>query len=76
MKTLDEVEAEIVELRKADNILVKCPTCDGTGDVHSHNPRCWDCGGTGRTTAKMAKEAQYRSDMIKKHLPAATGDYQ
>jgi NTP pyrophosphatase (non-canonical NTP hydrolase) len=23
----------------------KCPTCDGTGEVHSHNPKCWDCKG-------------------------------
>jgi DnaJ-class molecular chaperone len=22
-----------------------CPTCDGTGEVHSHNPKCWDCDG-------------------------------
>jgi hypothetical protein len=25
----------------------KCATCDGTGEVHSHNPRCWDCQGKG-----------------------------
>lgn len=25
----------------------KCKTCDGTGEVHSHNPSCWDCRGTG-----------------------------
>lgn len=26
----------------------ECPTCGGTGKVHSHNPKCWDCDGTGR----------------------------
>jgi hypothetical protein len=25
-----------------------CTNCDGTGEVHSHNPRCWKCHGTGR----------------------------
>ena len=30
--------------------IVRCPTCNGTGNVHSHNPTCWDCGGTGRLT--------------------------
>ena len=24
---------------------VACPTCDGTGEVHSHNPRCPTCAG-------------------------------
>ena len=26
-----------------------CETCDGTGEVHSHNPICWTCGGKGYT---------------------------
>ena len=25
----------------------KCKTCDGSGEVHSHNPMCLDCDGTG-----------------------------
>lgn len=24
-----------------------CDECDGTGEVHSHNPKCWDCCGFG-----------------------------
>ena len=26
-----------------------CDTCEGTGKVHSHNDKCWDCGGSGVT---------------------------
>ena len=29
-------------------------TCDGTGEVHSHNPKCWDCHGTGWTDREIA----------------------
>jgi DnaJ-class molecular chaperone len=29
-----------------------CPTCNGTGEVHSHNPICWDCKGSGRLTTR------------------------
>lgn len=25
-----------------------CETCGGSGTVHSHNPKCWDCNGTGQ----------------------------
>lgn len=25
-----------------------CSECDGTGEVHSHNPKCDACNGTGR----------------------------
>lgn len=24
-----------------------CPTCGGSGVVHSHNPKCWTCNGIG-----------------------------
>ena len=24
-----------------------CMTCNGTGAVHSHNSKCWDCNGIG-----------------------------
>ena len=30
----------------------KCKLCDGTGEVHSHNPRCWGCHGTGHLTSE------------------------
>jgi len=30
-------------------VLVECKTCDGTGEVHSHNPQCWTCSGRGYT---------------------------
>lgn len=33
-----------------------CPTCDGTGEVHSHNPKCWDCRGTGSVSDEKAEE--------------------
>lgn len=29
-----------------------CPTCDGTGEVHSHNPKCWECRGKGKVMTK------------------------
>ena len=28
----------------------QCDNCDGTGEVHSHNPRCWVCHGSGKKT--------------------------
>jgi len=30
----------------------KCEGCDGTGEVHSHNPKCWDCNGLGYLTVR------------------------
>ncbi len=24
---------------------LRCDTCDGSGEVHSHNPKCWGCCG-------------------------------
>lgn len=29
-----------------------CLTCDGDGKVHSHNPICWTCHGTGHLTLR------------------------
>lgn len=26
---------------------VACKECHGTGEVHSHNPKCWECNGSG-----------------------------
>jgi DnaJ-class molecular chaperone len=34
----------------------RCKECDGTGEVHSHNPRCWDCGGTGNSEYKFVRD--------------------
>lgn len=33
--------------------LEPCPTCDGAGEVHSHNPVCWVCEGTGSVLKKQ-----------------------
>lgn len=30
-----------------------CKTCDGSGEVHSHNPNCWDCDGTGELKPRI-----------------------
>ena len=43
----------------------KCVTCDGSGEVHSHNPKCWDCNGTGETDRQTA-ELAIRSQIIPK----------
>lgn len=36
----------------------KCPTCDGTGEVHSHNPICWTCKGSGEVNSDRAAKAR------------------
>lgn len=33
----------------------KCQTCRGTGEVHSHNPKCWDCDGKGMIPSKQTE---------------------
>lgn len=38
----------------------KCPKCDGTGEVHSHNSICWTCGGSGRPAVVNARSAGRR----------------
>lgn len=35
---------------------VDCPTCDGSGKVHSHNPTCWTCRGTGQVSPQKAED--------------------
>jgi DnaJ-class molecular chaperone len=35
-----------------------CPTCDGTGEVHSHNPKCWTCRGRGVVESDKAEDAR------------------
>ncbi len=57
---------------------VDCSTCDGSGEVHSHNPICWECHGKGwvilLTPLQMAKQKFFlaeqqvekaRSDLVK-----------
>lgn len=45
--------------------MIKCPTCDGTGEVHSHNPKCWDCHGKGTITEEKVKELEKIEKRIK-----------
>lgn len=45
---------------------VECTTCDGTGEVHSHNPTCWDCRGTGRRLKKEVDKEIERKRKIEK----------
>lgn len=54
----------------------KCPTCDGTGEVHSHNPICWTCQGSGETTLEKAAQVRRLEESSKKHYHPRTGDYQ
>ena len=35
---------------------VPCKTCDGTGEVNSHNSRCWSCDGLGSVEGSMQRE--------------------
>lgn len=43
------IAAEKFGVSCADAKIIKeCSNCDGTGRVHSHNPNCWECNGTGK----------------------------
>jgi DnaJ-class molecular chaperone len=53
---------------------VECPTCDGTGEVHSHNPICWTCHGNKTTTPEKA--AQARAAEKATTFRARTWDYE
>jgi DnaJ-class molecular chaperone len=33
----------------------KCEVCDGEGEVHSHNPICWECRGYGYVEKEKAQ---------------------
>lgn len=44
--------------------LVECPDCDGTGQVHSHNPKCWSCNGKGKVTKEKAKELRDKANRM------------
>lgn len=48
---------------------VLCPSCDGTGEIHSHNPLCRTCHGTGRATPEAAKAHLDSEASINKHIP-------
>jgi hypothetical protein len=41
----------------------RCVVCDGSGQVHNHNPKCWDCKGTGETDRQTA-ESTIRSQIL------------
>lgn len=56
--------------------LVVCPICEGTGQVHSHNPTCPTCGGRGATTAGRAREAEEQERRIAAAFRPHTWDYQ
>jgi len=45
----DPYEGTSVEL------VPECSTCDGTGLVHSHNDKCWTCGGIGVEIRKSCR---------------------
>lgn len=58
--------------------LEDCPTCDGTGEVHSHSPICWDCGKDtprGKVTPEKAASIREQDARIRKAFPERTGDY-
>lgn len=55
---------------------VMCPTCDGSGEIHSHNPRCLTCRGHGKVTPEKAAEARAEEERMERMLPKRTWDYQ
>jgi len=38
---------------------VTCRTCDGDGQVHSHNPICWTCHGRGKVSNGYSERAEF-----------------
>lgn len=42
----------------------KCTTCDGTGEVHSHNLRCWSCSGRGYVARTYAGQGALIADEV------------
>lgn len=51
----------------ATDELMECDECDGSGEVHSHNPRCWECRGKGKIPksqyeARKKREAEAIAD--------------
>lgn len=45
--------------------LETCVTCGGTGVVHSHNPECWTCDGSGTTTPEKNERELVRLRPVK-----------
>lgn len=39
-------------------LTVICETCGGSGKVHSHNPKCWDCAGQGSVKVERCKHGR------------------
>jgi DnaJ-class molecular chaperone len=39
-----------------------CEDCGGTGFVHSHNPHCWGCYGTGLHTVQIQRRQRLREE--------------
>lgn len=54
-------------------MLEKCPTCNGTGEVHSHNPICWTCHGSGSVAPEKADKVR-RAEKIE--FRKRTWDYE
>jgi DnaJ-class molecular chaperone len=59
MKAIKEIE------------MVECETCGGCGEVHSHNPICWTCHGSGKVPksendARIKREVEVALDNQKK----------
>lgn len=50
----DDDPDELIKLLEIDDPreLEECDSCDGTGEIHSHNPKCWTCNGTGKVRAE------------------------
>lgn len=55
--------------------LEKCRCCDGSGEVHSHNPRCWVCGGLGLTTKEKNEEQKRQEKLMGQIFRETTWDY-
>jgi DnaJ-class molecular chaperone len=62
--------------RKSEQELFKCPTCDGDGEVHSHNPKCPSCHGRGKLPKARADEVRGMEERVRNAFRAHTWDYQ
>ena len=39
-----------------------CKECDGSGQIHSHNPKCYDCNGKGKVLKKKPPKSGLRDE--------------